>query len=138
MKPIIKSMVKSLTPIALRQDLTFKSLLLLKPEDPPYKSQIPFEEIIRDEFEPHELDDYFAEVRFIEQGMWYLITWMFINFFPGKIHRFSIYYRKMESGEFLIEKLLAKVEDPETGTIAFVRVPQFLALIGLIPDDLVS
>jgi len=135
-KPMVKSMVQSLTPIALRQDLTFRALLIWKPENPEYKEDIKWEELKRESFTPLQVEEYFAEVRFADHAMWYLIAWMFKRFFPGRIHRFIIGYKELETGELMVIKLFAEVEDKESGLRTIVSVPMWLALTGLLPKDL--
>jgi hypothetical protein len=134
-KPIIKSMIESLTPMALRQDLTFEALLLGEPKDPYREETFKLEELKRDVFKPSEVDEYFAEVRFMEHGLYYYITWLFTRTFPGRIHYFVIGYKELESGELMVVKLLAMVEDKRTGIRTLVNVPNWLAAIGLLPME---
>jgi ferredoxin len=135
-KPIIKSMIKSLTPLALRQDLTFEDILLGEPWDPYREETIKLEELKRERFKPYEVDEYFNEVRFVEHGMWYYITWLFTRVFPGRIHYFVIGYKELENGELMVFKLFALVEDRESGFKTLVNVPNYLASIGLLPPEL--
>jgi hypothetical protein len=132
-KPIIKTMVKSLTPFALRQDLQVKDLLFQEPKDPYRQETIRLDECYRERFKPEEVDEYFNEVRFVEHGLWYYITWLFARIFPGTIYYFKIYYWQNENGELVVKTIMAMVEDPVTGNKELISVPNWLATVGLLP-----
>jgi hypothetical protein len=133
LKPIIKNMVKSLTPFALRQDLKVKDLLFMEPKDPYRQETIRLDECYRERFKPEDVDDYFSEVRFMEHGLWYYITWLFTRVFPGTIYYFKIYYWQTQNGELAVKTIMAMVEDPVTGNKELISVPNWLATVGLLP-----
>jgi len=134
-KRLIKNMVESLTPFALRQDLKVKDLLFIEPKDPYREETIRLDECYRERFKPEDVDDFFAEPRFLEHGLWYYITWLFTRVFPGTIYYFKIYYWQSENGELVVKTIMAMVEDPVTGNKELISVPNWLATVGLLPME---